>query len=64
MDIIKSNVRIKLTCEEDSAFIKVLAVLEEVAQDSEGKEFGYQATGGTHISTLYTMLNNFFLACE
>ena len=64
MEIIKRGVKIRLTCEEEEAFVKVIEVLEEVGQDSEGNEFGYNATGGTHTSSLCIMLNDFFQECD
>ena len=64
MEIIKTGVKIRLTCEEDQAFIKVLNVLETVGQDVEGNAFSYKVTNGTHASSLYDILNDFFQACE
>ena len=64
MEIIKTGIRVRLTCEEEEAFIKVLNVLEKVGADRDGDAFSYKATNGTHASSLYDILNDFFQACE
>lgn len=64
MDIIKTKVRIRLTCEEEEAFAKVLGVLEEVANDKDANNFCLEATDKLPANSLYSLLNSFFQACD
>ena len=64
MEIIKTNVKIRLTCEEEDAFVKVLEVLEKVAEDKDANNFCLEATDRLPANSLLNILNDFFQACD